>query len=71
MAERGELIVRAPDLSDHVQHMEKAIHRLTLGIVFSVLVLGAVQLFLSGMTTLADILLVGALISFIWLLFAR
>ena len=70
-AERGELIVRAPDLSDHVQHMENALRRLTSGIVFSVLVLSGVQLFLSGQTMLASILLVGALIAFIWLLLGR
>jgi predicted unusual protein kinase regulating ubiquinone biosynthesis (AarF/ABC1/UbiB family) len=70
-AERGELIVRAPDLSEHVQHMENALRRLTSGIVFSVLVLGGVQLILSGQTVLASVLLAGALLAFIWLLLGR
>jgi predicted unusual protein kinase regulating ubiquinone biosynthesis (AarF/ABC1/UbiB family) len=70
-AERGELIVRAPDLSEHVQHMEKALRRLTSGIVFSVLILGGVQLILSGQIMLAIILLAGAFIAFIWLLIGR
>jgi predicted unusual protein kinase regulating ubiquinone biosynthesis (AarF/ABC1/UbiB family) len=70
-AERGELIVRAPDLSEHVQHMEKALRRLTSGIVFSVLILGGVQLILYGQTMLAIILLTGAFITFIWLLIGR
>ncbi len=70
-AERGELIVRAPDLSEHVQHMENALRRLTSGIVFSVLVLSGVQLILSGRTILASVLLAGALLAFIWLLLGR
>lgn len=70
-AERGELIVRAPDLSEHVQHMENALRRLTSGIVFSVLILAGVQLILSGQTILAGFLLAAALIAFIWLLFGR
>jgi predicted unusual protein kinase regulating ubiquinone biosynthesis (AarF/ABC1/UbiB family) len=70
-AERGELVVRAPDLSEHIQHMENALRRLTSGVVFSVLLIGGVQLILSGQTLLAGVLLAGALIAFIWLLLGR
>ena len=69
--ERGELEVRAPDLSEHVRHVDIAIRRLTTSLVFAVMLVSAVQLTLSNKTLLAGVLYGGALIAFIWLLLGR
>jgi predicted unusual protein kinase regulating ubiquinone biosynthesis (AarF/ABC1/UbiB family) len=69
--EHGELVVRPPDLSEHVRRIDVAIRRLTTSLVFAVMLISAVQLMLSNQTLLAGVLFGGALIAFVWFLLSR
>jgi len=60
--ERGDLIVRNPELVQQVSRLESSFRQLVLGIVFAALLLGGVQLFLSDEWILAAILLIFAIL---------
>ncbi|GAB4531682.1 MAG: AarF/ABC1/UbiB kinase family protein [Anaerolineales bacterium] len=58
--EQGKIRTRNPELSAQVMRLERAIGRLSGGIVFAALLLGGVQVYLAGMHTAAWVLLAGA-----------
>jgi predicted unusual protein kinase regulating ubiquinone biosynthesis (AarF/ABC1/UbiB family) len=60
--ERGELTVRNPELNQQVKRLESSMRQLVLGIVFTALLLGGVQLYLADETVLAAFLLIAALL---------
>jgi predicted unusual protein kinase regulating ubiquinone biosynthesis (AarF/ABC1/UbiB family) len=66
--ERGEVAVRAPEVSQQIGQLERAIRQMTGGILFVGLLLGSIQLYLAQQRTFGGILLVGAGLSLIWLL---
>jgi predicted unusual protein kinase regulating ubiquinone biosynthesis (AarF/ABC1/UbiB family) len=68
--ERGDIAVRAPEVSRQVEHLERSIHRVAGAIVFSALLLAGIQLSLAGQNNFGIVLLIGAGISFLWVLFA-
>ena len=68
--ERGNIAVRAPEVSRQVEHLEHAIQRVAGSIVFSALLLAGVQLTLAGQSTFGLVLLIGSGISLLWVLFA-
>jgi predicted unusual protein kinase regulating ubiquinone biosynthesis (AarF/ABC1/UbiB family) len=59
--ERGDLVVRNPELSQQVKRLENSIRQLVLGIIFGALLIGGVQLYLADEGIFAAILLIGAL----------
>jgi predicted unusual protein kinase regulating ubiquinone biosynthesis (AarF/ABC1/UbiB family) len=67
--ERGELIVQAPAISRQIGSLEKAINRLTGGILFAALLLGSIMLFGNGKDLLASILIGCSGLVLIWMVF--
>ena len=65
--ERGEIAVRTPELNQQTQRLEYAIYQAAGAITFTALLLGGIQLYLGGETTLSTIALVGAGLNLIWL----
>jgi predicted unusual protein kinase regulating ubiquinone biosynthesis (AarF/ABC1/UbiB family) len=63
--ERGEIAVRAPEISRQVKGMDHAIRQVAGGIIFAALLLGGIQLFLAGYTPFGEILLAGSGLSLI------
>jgi len=68
--ERGNIAVRAPEVTRQVEHLERAIQRVAGSIVFSALLLAGIQLSLAGQSTFGLILLIGSGISLLWVLLA-
>jgi predicted unusual protein kinase regulating ubiquinone biosynthesis (AarF/ABC1/UbiB family) len=68
--ERGELAVRAPEVSRQVLQLERALRQLGWVIVFTALLISGVQVYLARPGWLANILLAGAGLSLILSLFA-
>jgi predicted unusual protein kinase regulating ubiquinone biosynthesis (AarF/ABC1/UbiB family) len=69
--ERGELIVQAPQVSREVRSLARSVDRLTGGLIFVGLVLGAVMFYNARNITFGQIMLGAALISLSWVVFAR
>jgi hypothetical protein len=67
--ERGSLSVHTPQLSRQVTSVERAVDRLTAGIVFAACLLGGVLFYNSGNGTPAYVLFVGSAISLLWMIF--
>ena len=68
--ERGDIAVRAPEVSRQVEHLERAIHRVAGSIVFSALLLAGVQLSLAGQNDWGLALLISSGISLLWVILA-
>lgn len=62
LMERGDLVVRDPELSQRVERLEGLIRQIVLSVVFAALVLGGVQLYLAEAWVFAAVLLIGALL---------
>jgi predicted unusual protein kinase regulating ubiquinone biosynthesis (AarF/ABC1/UbiB family) len=67
--ERGELAVHDPHLSRQLLLLERAIRRGVGAIIFAVLLIGGIQLFLAHYPFFGILLMVGATISLLWILF--
>jgi predicted unusual protein kinase regulating ubiquinone biosynthesis (AarF/ABC1/UbiB family) len=67
--EKGEIAVKTPDVSLQVSRLEMAVRRFVGGIIFAALLLGGVQLHISGHTFYAGILFVGSGVSLLWIIF--
>jgi predicted unusual protein kinase regulating ubiquinone biosynthesis (AarF/ABC1/UbiB family) len=66
--ERGEIAVRAPEVSQQVQRIEHGVRRITTSIIFTALLLGGIQLLLGGQEIIGAVLLGGAGLNLLWLL---
>lgn len=69
--ERGDVAVRAPEVTQEVQRIEGGLARLTLAVVFSGLLLGGIQVYLAGGEPAGEILLAAAGLTLLRLLFKR
>ena len=69
--ERGEMSVQAPHLEAPIIRLQRAVTRLTGGIIFAALLLGGVQVYLSGDVILGGLLLSLSGIVLLWVLFHR
>jgi predicted unusual protein kinase regulating ubiquinone biosynthesis (AarF/ABC1/UbiB family) len=69
--ERGELAVRMPQLNARLDRMDRRLHRVTLAVVLSVLLLSGTQLVLEGRDAIGGAMLGLAGAMLLWLLFAR
>jgi len=67
--ERGELSVQIPQASHQIGYLEKAVYRLTGGVIFAALLLSGTVLYSSGNELLGSIFLVVALITLTWAIF--
>jgi hypothetical protein len=68
-AERGELNVQVPQVTRQVVYLERAINRLTGGIVFAALLIGGVLFYNAGNILLAGVSWGGSAISLLWIIF--
>jgi predicted unusual protein kinase regulating ubiquinone biosynthesis (AarF/ABC1/UbiB family) len=69
--ERGEVSVRTPETARQTQRLERAMRRLSVSVVFAALLLGGVQLVMGAQVYAGGVLLGGAAIALVWLLFSR
>jgi predicted unusual protein kinase regulating ubiquinone biosynthesis (AarF/ABC1/UbiB family) len=67
--ERGDLTVQVPSVSRQVASMERAVDRLTGGVIFSALLIGGVMLYTAGQILFASILFGGSGLVLLWVLF--
>ncbi|MGB8213772.1 MAG: AarF/UbiB family protein [Anaerolineales bacterium] len=67
--ERGDLTVQVPAVSRQMVHLERAVNRLTAGLVFTAFLIGSVMLYNDGKDLFAGILVGGAGLTLIWLIF--
>jgi predicted unusual protein kinase regulating ubiquinone biosynthesis (AarF/ABC1/UbiB family) len=67
--ERGDLSVQVPTVSRQISSLERAVDRLTGGVIFASLLTGGVLLYNAGNQMPGDILFAGAGLVLIWLLF--
>ena len=67
--ERGELAVHDPHLSRQLLLLERTIRRGVGAIIFAVLLIGGIQLFLAHYPFFGILLMVGAALSLLWILF--
>ena len=70
-AERGDLVLQSPQIAGEVRALKYSVDRLTGGIVFVGLLLGGVLLYNAGNVFYAQGMLIGALISLLWVLLPR
>lgn len=67
--ERGGLSVQIPEASHQIGYLEKAVNRLTGGVIFAALLLSGTVLYRSGYELLGSFFLVAALITLTWVIF--
>jgi predicted unusual protein kinase regulating ubiquinone biosynthesis (AarF/ABC1/UbiB family) len=67
--ERGQLQASVPQLSRQVSSLERAMHRLLGGVIFTALLFGGAQFFLAGQTVAGAVLLGAAAVALVWTLF--
>jgi len=70
-AERGDLIVQSPQVVREIHALTRSVDRLTGGIIFLGLLLGGVMFYNAENILFAQGMFAGALIVFLWILFAR
>ena len=66
--ERGDLTMHDPKLTRQVKGLEQALSRAAGAVIFASLLLGGVQLYLGGATTVAYALFGGAVLTLAWIL---
>jgi predicted unusual protein kinase regulating ubiquinone biosynthesis (AarF/ABC1/UbiB family) len=69
--ERGDIVFRDPQLEESLKKLEKMAAKAIGGIIFAAFLLTSVQLSLTGETIYVWILRIAALITLIWIIFAR
>ena len=69
-AERGELVMQSPQVVKEVHALTRSVDRLTGGLVFLGLLLGGVMLYNAGNIVFAQGMMVGAVVSLLWILFS-
>ncbi len=67
--ERGDLTVQVPQVSRQIIYLERAVNRLTGGIIFASFFIGGIILYNAGKDLLADALLAGSALALIWTIF--
>jgi predicted unusual protein kinase regulating ubiquinone biosynthesis (AarF/ABC1/UbiB family) len=70
-AERGDLVMQSPQVVREVRALTRSVDRLTGGVVFLGLLLGGVSLYNAGSVLYGQVMLGGAVLVFLWILFSR
>ena len=65
---RGEIAVRVPEVFKEIDLLQRAVRQVAGGIIFAALLIGGIQLLLAGVRPFADILLVCAGLSVLWVI---
>ena len=69
--EKGEMAVQTPQLEAPINRLQRAVTRLTGGIIFAAMLVGGIQVYLAGDAILGGALLFGSGIVLLWVLFYR
>lgn len=69
--ERGDVAVRAPEVSRQVNRLEAALRQATAALLFAALLLGGIQLYLAGQERFGQILIAGAGLCLLGVVFSR
>ena len=67
--ERGDLTVQMPAVSRQITYLEKAVNRLAGSLVFTAFLIGSVMLYNAGKDLFAGILIGGAGVTLVWIIF--
>ncbi len=67
--ERGDLTVQVPAVSRQMTYLERAVNRLAGSLVFAAFLIGSVMLYNAGKDLYAGILIGGAGVTLIWMIF--
>jgi predicted unusual protein kinase regulating ubiquinone biosynthesis (AarF/ABC1/UbiB family) len=66
--ERGDISMRNPEVSNQVNRLERAVRSLSAGLIFAALLIGGIQFYLAEVPVWAGILLGGAVITLLWII---
>ncbi|MEW6716116.1 MAG: AarF/UbiB family protein [Chloroflexota bacterium] len=69
--DQGSLDIRIPDVEQRIRHLEAATRRMVGAFIFAALLIGGLQLYLSGNPVLGEILLAGAAFALAWVVLSR
>jgi predicted unusual protein kinase regulating ubiquinone biosynthesis (AarF/ABC1/UbiB family) len=69
--QQGEVVVDVPRISGQLSRLELAARRLVGALIFAALLMGGLQLYLSGVMIFSGVLLVGATIALGWVILSR
>lgn len=69
--QQGEVVVNVPGISGQLSRLELATRRLVGALIFAALLMGGLQLYLSGVMIFSGVLLVGATIALGWVILSR
>jgi predicted unusual protein kinase regulating ubiquinone biosynthesis (AarF/ABC1/UbiB family) len=67
--ERGDLTVQVPAVDRQLMHLERAVNRLSGGLVFTAFLIASVMLYLAGKDLFSGISIGAATITLIWIVF--
>jgi len=65
--ERGDINVRAPEVSQQISRIEASIRQIVISIIFIGFLISGVQFYLANYLVLGIIFLIGASVSFLWI----
>jgi predicted unusual protein kinase regulating ubiquinone biosynthesis (AarF/ABC1/UbiB family) len=69
--ERGEIIVKDPQLTENVRKLETAVSKAIGGLIFTAFLLASIQLSVAGQESFSWVLRVAAIVTFLWIIFKR
>ena len=69
--EKGEMAFQTPQLEAPINRLQRAVNRLTGGIIFAALLVGGIQVYLTGDVIVGGVLLIISGIVLLWVLFYR
>lgn len=69
--ERGELNVRDPQLSENVRRLEKTLTKAIASIIFAAFLIASIQLSIADQELYSWIFRIGAIVTFLWIIFKR
>lgn len=69
--ESGGLMVQSPQMSRDVRSLTRSVDRLTGGVIFLAFLLGGISLYNAGNPLAGEVMLGGAVLTLLWILFSR
>jgi hypothetical protein len=68
--ERGELNVRAPQLTENIKKLEKTVSKAVGGIIFAAFLIASIQSSVANQEPLSWIFRIASLITLFWIIFS-
>ena len=67
--ERGELIIRDPQLSENIRKLEKTVSKVVAGIIFSAFLMASIQLSIADQESFSWVFRIASICVLVWILF--